>query len=84
MIVNTDVELEVEDCVDFLKNANCHIQLVFLIQMARLYWNHTAEFKMQLQHIRDELCDEMGSDTRIIIRDMIDDLQDYLGSEEGK
>ena len=72
MTINTDVDLEVEDCVDFLKNANCHVQLVFLIQMARLFWNHTAEFKMQLQNIRDELHDEMGSDTRIFVKKVLE------------
>lgn len=81
MQINTDVDLEVEDCVDFLKNTNSHVQLVFLMQMARLYYNHPSEFKTQLQHIQAELCMEMSHDTRNMVRYMIDDLADYLGSE---
>lgn len=81
MQIDTEVDLEVEDCVDFLKNTNSHVQLVFLMDMAKLYYNHPSEFKMQLQHIQYELCTEMSHDTRNMIRYMIDDLSDYLGSE---
>ena len=81
MIVKTDVDLEVEDCVDFLKNKNSHVQLVFLIEMAKIYYNHPSEFKIQLHHILCELVSEMSHDTRNIVRYMIDDLYDYLGSE---
>lgn len=81
MKVTTDVELEPMDLANFLKEKNSHVQLVFLYEMARLYWNYPNEFKRQLQEIQYELVTEWSHDSRNIIKYMVDDLSDYLGSE---
>lgn len=75
-----DVEIEVEDCTEFLKGADSHTQMVFLYQIAKLYWNKPSQFNMQLQFMADEL-QELSHDTQIIIRDMVDKVQEYLGTQ---
>lgn len=82
--INIDLGLmcEIADITAMIVSADEKQQAEIIKGMARIYYNHSGNFNIQLQYVSDYIKENYNHDTQNIIRQMVRTLYEYLGEDK--
>lgn len=79
--INIDLGLicEIKDVVEMIVTADAKQQAEMIGKLAHIYYNHSGAFNMQLQYVSDFIKENFNHDTQNVIKQMVAELNEYLG-----
>lgn len=82
--INIDLGLicGVKDVVEMIVTADERQQAEMIGKLAKIYYNHSSDFSMQLQYVSDYIKDNFNHDTQNVIKQMVAKLNEYLGEDK--